>query len=33
MSKQERYLRVNYLRLKNACRNKLINTRLMEISP
>jgi hypothetical protein len=33
ISRQERYLRVNYLRLRSACKNKLINTRLMGISP
>jgi hypothetical protein len=32
MSRQERYLKINYLRLKSACRNKLMSIRLMGIS-
>jgi hypothetical protein len=33
MLKQKRYLRVNYLRLKSAYRNKLMSTRPMGTSP
>jgi hypothetical protein len=33
MSRQERFLKINYLKLKSACRNKLINIRLIRISP
>jgi hypothetical protein len=33
MSKQERYLRIDYLRPRNACRNKLISIRPMRTSP
>jgi hypothetical protein len=32
MSRQERFLRIGYLRLKSACKNKLMSTRLMGIS-
>jgi hypothetical protein len=32
ISKQERYLKVNYLRPKSACRNKLMSIRPMGIS-
>jgi hypothetical protein len=33
MSRQERYFRIDYLRPRSACRNKLISIRLMGISP
>ena len=33
ISRQERSLKVGYLRLKSACRNKLINIRPMRIRP
>jgi hypothetical protein len=33
MSRQERSFKVDYLRPKSACRNKLISIRLMGISP
>jgi hypothetical protein len=32
MSRQERYLKISYLRLKSACRNKLMSIRPMGIS-
>jgi hypothetical protein len=33
MSRQERSLKIGYLRLRSACRNKLISIRLIGINP
>jgi hypothetical protein len=33
MSRQERYLKISLLRLKSVYRNKLMSTKLIEISP